>query len=48
MGQPIIFVSANHRLNAFGTLASQEMTGAGVSNLLLKDQRAEMWWIQKR
>lgn len=39
MGQPVIFVSANHRLNAFGTLASQEITDAGVPNLLLKDQR---------
>ena len=39
MGQPIIFVSANHRLNASGTLTSQEITDAGVSNLLLKDQR---------
>lgn len=39
MGQPIIFVSANHRLNAFGTLASQEITDAGVPNLILKDQR---------
>lgn len=47
MGQPIIFVSANHRLNAFGTLASQEITDAGVSNLALKDQRAAMEWIQK-
>ena len=47
MGQPIIFVSANHRLNAFGTLASQEITDAGVSNLALKDQRAAMQWIHK-
>lgn len=39
MGQPIIFVSANHRLNAFGALASQEITDAGIPNLLLKDQR---------
>lgn len=38
MGQPMIFVSANHRLNAFGTLASQEITDAGVANLLLEDQ----------
>ncbi|KAK4496750.1 hypothetical protein PRZ48_012733 [Zasmidium cellare] len=47
MGQPIIFVSANYRLNAFGTLASQEITDANVSNLMLKDQREAMRWVQK-
>ena len=31
MGQPIVFVSANYRVNAFGTLASQEMTDGSVS-----------------
>lgn len=41
MNQPVIFVSANHRLNAFGFLASQEITDAGVSNLGLKDQVSE-------
>lgn len=47
MNQPVIFVSANHRLNAFGGLASQEITDAGVANLHLKDQRTAMRWIQK-
>lgn len=47
MKRPMIFVSANHRLNAFGTLASQEITDAGVGNLLLKDQRIAMRWIQR-
>lgn len=47
MEQPIIYVSANHRLNAFGTLASRETVEAGVTNLLLKDQRTAMMWIQK-
>lgn len=47
MGQPIIFVSANYRLNAFGTLASQEITDADISNLMLKDQREAMRWVQK-
>ena len=46
MGQPIIFVSANYRLNGFGTLASQEITNANVSNLMLKDQRTAMRWVQ--
>lgn len=47
MGQPIVFVSANYRLNAFGTLASQEITDADVSNLMLKDQREAMRWVQE-
>ncbi|GME62228.1 putative carotenoid ester lipase precursor protein [Neofusicoccum parvum] len=47
MKQPVVFVSANYRMNAFGTLASQEITDAGVSNLLLKDQRIAMQWVQK-
>lgn len=47
MDKPIIFVSANYRINAFGGLASQEITDAGVANLHLKDQRVAMQWIQK-
>ena len=47
MKQPMIFVSANHRLNAFGAMNSKEMDDAGASNLLLKDQRTAMEWIQK-
>lgn len=47
MGQPVVFVSANYRLNAFGGLASQEIKDAGVSNLMLKDQRVAMQWVQR-
>lgn len=47
MDQPVIFVSANYRLNFFGTLASQEITDAGVSNLFLKDQDVAFEWVQK-
>jgi acetylcholinesterase len=47
MGKPIAFVSTNYRLNAFGGLASQEITDAGVANLHLKDQRVAMQWVQK-
>ncbi len=46
MSQPVIFVSANYRLNAFGSLAAQEITDAGIANLLLKDQRTAMHWVQ--
>ncbi|KAI5361763.1 putative carboxylesterase, type B, carboxylesterase type B, active, alpha/Beta hydrolase [Septoria linicola] len=47
MGQPVIFVSANYRLNFFGTLSSKEITDAGVANLFLKDQDVAFEWIQK-
>jgi acetylcholinesterase len=47
MGQPVIFVSANHRLNAFDAMNSQEQDDAGASSLLLKDRRTAMEWVQK-
>lgn len=47
MKQPVIFVSANYRLNFFGTLASKEITKAGVANLFLKDQDVAFEWVQK-
>ncbi|OBZ75691.1 Lipase 1 [Grifola frondosa] len=47
LGQPIIYVSMNYRLNAFGFLASQEVKDAGVGNLGLQDQRLALRWIQK-
>lgn len=37
MDEPVDFVSANYRLNFFGTLSSKEITVAGVANLFLKD-----------
>ncbi|PLW12849.1 hypothetical protein PCANC_19196 [Puccinia coronata f. sp. avenae] len=46
MGLPIIHVTANHRLNAFGFLGGKEVAEAGVGNLGLKDQRLTMEWIQ--
>jgi carboxylesterase type B len=47
MGQPVVFISANYRLNFFGTLASQEITDAGVTNLFLKDQNVAFELVQK-
>jgi acetylcholinesterase len=47
MKKPIVFVSANYRVNTFGGLASREITDAGVANLYLKDQRVAMQWVQK-
>ncbi|KAK7029558.1 hypothetical protein VNI00_014435 [Paramarasmius palmivorus] len=47
LGQPVIYVGMNYRLNGFGFLASQEIKGAGVGNLGLQDQREAFRWIQK-
>ncbi|KAG9227351.1 hypothetical protein CCMSSC00406_0004110 [Pleurotus cornucopiae] len=38
LGEPVIYVSMNYRLSAFGFLASQEVKDAGVGNLGLQDQ----------
>ncbi|KAI0053997.1 alpha beta-hydrolase [Auriscalpium vulgare] len=47
LGQPIIFVSMNYRLSAFGFLAGKEVKEAGVGNLGLQDQRLAMRWVKK-
>lgn len=47
MDQPIITVSANYRLNAFGFSSSREMADAGLLNLGLEDQRLAMRWVKK-
>ncbi|KIY67662.1 alpha/beta-hydrolase [Cylindrobasidium torrendii FP15055 ss-10] len=47
IGRPIIYVSMNYRLSAFGFLASKEVKEAGVGNLALHDQRLALKWIQR-
>ncbi|KAF8987707.1 carotenoid ester lipase precursor [Cyathus striatus] len=47
LGEPVIYVSANYRLNALGFLGGKEAQAAGAGNLGLKDQRFAMQWIQK-
>ncbi|KAF7300171.1 Carboxylic ester hydrolase [Mycena kentingensis (nom. inval.)] len=47
MGEPVIYVSMNYRVAAFGFLASKEVRAAGVGNLGLQDQRQAFRWIQK-
>ncbi|KAJ7480554.1 carotenoid ester lipase precursor [Mycena latifolia] len=47
MGEPVIYVSMNYRLSAFGFLASKEVKAAGVGNLGLQDQRQALRWVQK-
>jgi carboxylesterase type B len=45
--QPVVYVSMNYRVSAFGFLASQEVKDARVGNLGLLDQRLALRWIQK-
>ncbi|KZP26795.1 alpha beta-hydrolase [Athelia psychrophila] len=47
LDEPIIYVSFNYRVSAFGFLASKEVKEAGVGNLGLQDQREAMRWVQK-
>ncbi|OBZ75697.1 Lipase 1 [Grifola frondosa] len=47
LDEPVIYVSMNYRVTAFGFLASQEVKDAGVGNLGLRDQRLALRWIQK-
>ncbi|KAJ7625831.1 Alpha/Beta hydrolase protein [Roridomyces roridus] len=47
MDKPAIYVSFNHRVSAFGFLASKEIRAAGVGNLGLHDQREAFRWVQK-
>ncbi|TFY52381.1 hypothetical protein EVJ58_g10049 [Rhodofomes roseus] len=47
LNEPIIFVSVNYRLNAFGFLASEEVAQAGLTNIGLRDQRFGMQWVNQ-
>ncbi|PIL29438.1 hypothetical protein GSI_08380 [Ganoderma sinense ZZ0214-1] len=47
LGQPVIFVSMNYRLSAFGFLGGSEIQKAGLGNLGLQDQREALRWVQR-
>ncbi|OCH92514.1 carotenoid ester lipase precursor [Obba rivulosa] len=47
INQPVILVSINYRLNAFGFLPGREAKDAGITNLGLRDQRQALRWIQQ-
>ncbi|KAI0699605.1 carotenoid ester lipase precursor [Cerioporus squamosus] len=47
IGQPVIFISMNYRLSAFGFLGGREIQEAGLGNLGLQDQREALRWVQK-
>ncbi|EMD33632.1 hypothetical protein CERSUDRAFT_159848 [Gelatoporia subvermispora B] len=46
-GTPIIYVSINYRLAAFGFLPGKEAKAAGVTNLGMRDQREALRWVQR-
>jgi carboxylesterase type B len=46
-GTPIIGVSLNYRLSAFGFPNGKEALAAGVTNLGFKDQRLALRWVQE-
>ncbi|MCJ1391585.1 hypothetical protein MMC18_004449 [Xylographa bjoerkii] len=47
IGKPIIGVSANYRLAAWGFLFSEEVAGSGNTNIALRDQRLALHWLQE-
>ena len=47
MGQPIIAMSMDYRLNLYGFLQSQQLFLEGSSNAGLLDQRMALQWIQE-
>jgi len=47
IGKPVIGVSINYRLAAWGFLSSQEVLGEGNANNGLRDQRLALHWVQE-
>ncbi|KAB8199474.1 carboxylesterase family protein-like protein [Aspergillus parasiticus] len=47
LGQPIIAVSFNYRLSAWGFLFSNQLRDTGATNIGLRDQRFALIWIQE-
>ncbi|KAK1965144.1 alpha/beta-hydrolase [Colletotrichum sublineola] len=47
MGTPVIFVSLNYRMGAFGMLAGSEAEKAGVTNILLHDLQQALAWLKE-
>jgi carboxylesterase type B len=47
IGKPIIGVSIGYRLSAWGFLQSEEVSGAGQTNMGLRDQRLALHWLQE-
>lgn len=46
-GTPIVAVSLNYRLSAFGFISGQEALNAGVTNIGFRDQRLALHWVNE-
>ncbi|KAJ6543596.1 carotenoid ester lipase precursor [Mycena vulgaris] len=46
-GEPVIVVTPNYRVSAFGFLGGKEAGDAGISNLGLRDQIFALEWVQE-
>ncbi|KAF7353893.1 Carboxylic ester hydrolase [Mycena venus] len=46
IGEPIIVVTPNYRISAFGFLGGAEMNAAGATNLGIRDQIAALEWVR--
>ncbi|KAJ7278206.1 Alpha/Beta hydrolase protein [Mycena rebaudengoi] len=47
IGEPVIVVTPNYRVSAFGFLAGKEAAAAGITNLGLRDQIFALQWVQQ-
>jgi len=47
IGRPIIGISINYRLSAWGFLASKQVAGSGQTNIGLRDQRQALRWVNE-
>ncbi|CAI6331760.1 unnamed protein product [Periconia digitata] len=47
MGQPLLGITLNYRLSAWGFLQSQEVIDSGNTNVGLRDQRLALHWIRE-
>nr|OQO23396.1 hypothetical protein B0A51_08947 [Rachicladosporium sp. CCFEE 5018] len=47
IGKPIIGVSINYRKQGWGFLASEQVSGAGATNIGFRDQRLALHWVQE-
>ncbi|KAJ6578101.1 carotenoid ester lipase precursor [Mycena capillaripes] len=46
-GEPIIIVTPNYRLSAYGFLSGKEASEAGITNLAFRDQIFALNWVQE-
>ncbi|KAJ7266555.1 carotenoid ester lipase precursor [Mycena rebaudengoi] len=46
-GEPVIVVTPNYRISAFGFLGGKEAGSAGITNLGLRDQIFALQWVQR-